>query len=75
MKGMFDVGDSLRDAFDGARERLHAAQYAVAKAGAGDGGGRSAGTAMAATAEAAIFSEALVAAERARFEEIKEAAR
>jgi len=71
---MFDVGDSLRGAFDAARERLLAAQRSVARAGAGEGG-RVADAAMAATAKAAIFSEALVGAERARFEEIKEAAR
>jgi hypothetical protein len=66
---MFDVGDSLREAFDAARERLHAAQLAVAQAGAS--AGRSSDAAMAATARAAIFSEALLGAERARFEELK----
>jgi hypothetical protein len=68
---MFDVGDSLRDALDGARGRLRDAQASIASANAGREVGRSADAAMARTAEAAIFTEALLAAERARFEEIK----
>jgi hypothetical protein len=68
---MFDVGESLRDAFATARARLHDAQASVALANSGAGTGRSADAAMAQTAQAAIFTEVLLAAERARFEEIK----
>ena len=68
---MFDVGDSLRDALARARARLGDAQEAVARANAGKEAGRSADAAMAQTAAAAIFSEALLSAEHARFEEIK----
>jgi hypothetical protein len=68
---MFDVGDYLRDALAGARTRLGEAQSAVAHANAGKAAGRSADDAMAQTASAAIFSEALLSAEHARFEEIK----
>ncbi len=72
---MFDVGDSLRDALAADRDRLLEAQAAVARANAGGDGGRSAGAAMAQAAQAAIFAEALLAAERARFEAIKTASR
>ncbi|MGA8533584.1 MAG: hypothetical protein WB615_05705 [Candidatus Tumulicola sp.] len=68
---MFDVGDSLRSALESARERLHEAQAAVARANAGGTAGRAADAAMAQTAQAAIFSEALLSAEHARFQEIK----
>ncbi|MGC2634336.1 MAG: hypothetical protein WA215_09020 [Candidatus Cybelea sp.] len=68
---MFDVGDSLRDALAGARTRLGEAQAAVARANSGEAAGRSADAAMAQTATAAIFSEALLSAEHARLEEIK----
>jgi hypothetical protein len=68
---MFDVGDSLRSALDGARDRLHDAQAAVARANAGGAGGRAADAAMAQTAQAAIFSEALLESEHARLAEIK----
>ncbi|HEY5425504.1 MAG TPA: hypothetical protein VIJ77_03045 [Candidatus Tumulicola sp.] len=68
---MFDVGDSLRGALEGARTRLLDAQAAVARANAGGETGRAADAAMARTAQAAIFSEALLGAQRARFEEIK----
>jgi len=71
---MFDVADSLRAALDGAHHDLLAAQAAVAHA-AVSGGGRSADAAMAGTAQAAIFTEALLEAERARLAEIKEAAK
>lgn len=71
---MFDVGDSLRDALAAGRDRLHEAQAAVARANAGDNG-RSAQAAMAQAAQAAIFTEALLSAERARFEAIKTASR
>jgi hypothetical protein len=74
--GMFDVGDSLRDALAAGRDWLLEAQTAVACANAGNGGGaRSAGAAMAQAAQAAIFTEALLSAERARFEAIKAASR
>ena len=68
---MFDVGDTLRDALDDARSRLRDAQRAVAAASSGEAAGRAADGAMAQTAEAAIFTEALLNAERARFAEIK----
>jgi hypothetical protein len=68
---MFDAGDSLRDALDGARDRLRDAQAAVARANAGERSGRAADAAMAQTAQAAIFSEALLNAEHARLAEIK----
>jgi hypothetical protein len=68
---MFDVGESLRNAFESAREHLRDAQASVARANSGEQGGRSADAAMAATAQAAIFTEALLAAEHSRFEEIK----
>ena len=72
---MFDVGLSLRDAFSNARTQLHDAQAALARAGAGDGPTRSADLAMSQTARSAIFTEALLAAMRARFEEIKSVAK
>ena len=68
---MFDVGDSLRDALDGARHRLREAQASVALANSGETTGRSADAAMAQTAQAVIFTEVLLAAERSRFAEIK----
>ncbi|MEO6836524.1 MAG: hypothetical protein ABI231_11560 [Candidatus Tumulicola sp.] len=61
----------MRGALDGARRRLDDAQSAVARANAGGEAGRAADAAMAQTAQAAIFSEALLNAEHARFEEIK----
>ncbi len=72
---MFDVGDSLRDALSAAHARLRDAQAAVARANSGAAPGRSADAAMAQTAQAAIFTEALLGAERARFEEIKAVAK
>jgi hypothetical protein len=68
---MFDVGDSLRNALGTARMHLQHAQAAVAQANAGGMAGRSVDAAMAQTAQAAIFEEALLNAEHARFEEIK----
>ena len=70
---MFDVGDTLRDALDGARAQMHDAQRAIAKANSGETAGRSADGAMARTAESALFTEALLDAERARFAAIKTA--
>ena len=72
---MFDVGDSLRAAVSAAHGRLAEAQRAVARANSGAAPGRSADAAMAQTAQAAIFVEALLSAERSRFEEIKAAAK
>ncbi len=72
---MFDVAQSLQDALTAARVRLAGAQAAVARANSGQGAGRSADAAMAQTAAAAIFTEALLAAEHARFEEIKTVAK
>jgi hypothetical protein len=68
---MFDVGDSLRNALADARTRLGEAQAAVARANSGKAAGRRADAAMAQTAAAAIFSEALLSTEHARLEEIK----
>jgi hypothetical protein len=68
---MFDVGDSLREALGDAHNRMADAQLAVARANSDAAPGRSADAAMAETAQAAIFTEALLAAEHARFEEIK----
>ncbi len=68
---MFDVGASLRNGLARARAELGDAQEVVARANAGKEAGRSADAAMAQTAAAAIFSEALLNAEHARFEEIK----
>jgi hypothetical protein len=72
---MYDIGDSLRDAFVNARDRLREAQTRVARANSGKAPGRMADGAMAATAQAAIFTEVLLAAERARFAEIKSVAK
>jgi hypothetical protein len=73
MRRMFDVGDSLRDAFTDARRRLHDAQAAVAAADSGSG--RPADVAMGQVAQTAIFTEALISAEHARFEELKAVAK
>jgi hypothetical protein len=64
----------LRDALEGARGDLRGAQAAVAAANVGHGG-RSADAAMAHTAQAALFTEALLAAEHARLEEVKSVAK
>ena len=72
---MFDIGDSLLEALGAARARLADAQAAVARANAGEGAGRSADGAMAATAQAAIFTEALLSAQHARLAEIKAVAK
>jgi hypothetical protein len=68
---MFDVGESLRDAFLIGQRRLRDAEGSVILANSGKQTGRSADAAMAQTAQAAIFTEMLLAAERARLEEIK----
>jgi len=71
---MFDVALSLHDAFAAARAQLRSAQAGLAHANAGTLG-RSTDLAMAQTARTAIFTEALLAAVRARFEEIKSVAK
>ncbi|HEX3671331.1 MAG TPA: hypothetical protein VHT92_06450 [Candidatus Cybelea sp.] len=72
---MFDTGDSLLEALQTGRARLADAQAAVARANAGQRAGRSADAALAATAQAAIFTEALLSAQRARLAEIKAVAK
>ena len=67
---MSDVADSLRGGLESAATRLQQAQRIVARANAGEGG-RSADAAMAQTAQAAIFDEALLGAMHARLEELK----
>jgi hypothetical protein len=67
---MFDVAESLRSALDGAHHDLLTAQAAVARSGVSPGG-RSTDAAMAGTAQAAIFTEALLEVEHARLSEIK----
>ena len=71
---MFDVAESLRGGLASAAARLHQAQGVIARANAGEGG-RSADAAMAQTAQAAIFDEALLGAMHARLEEIKAVAK
>jgi len=69
---MFDVGASLAPALHGANDRLGGAAAALADANAGGG---SAEAAMTATARSEIFTEALMAALKARLAEIKTAAK
>lgn len=72
---MFDVADTLQAGLARAHRDLRDAQSQVAAADTGGRSGRSAGAAMARTAQAAIFIEALLSAEHARLEEIKTVAR
>lgn len=72
---MFDVGDTLQAALGRAHVELRDAQSQVAVANTGGTSGRSADAAMARTAQAAIFTEALLSAQHARLEEIKTVAR
>lgn len=72
---MFDTGDSLLEALEAGRASLADAQAAVARANAGERAGRSADEALAATAQAAIFTEALLSAQRVRLAEIKAVAK
>jgi hypothetical protein len=72
---MYDVGESLRNALETARERLQDAQKSVTSANAGKRTGRSADDAMEQTAEAAIFTEVLLSAEHSRLAEIKAVAK
>jgi hypothetical protein len=71
---MFDVAESLRNGLAVAAERLRNAQDMVARTNAGDEG-RSTGAAMAQTAQAAIFEEALLTSVKARLSEIKSVTR
>ena len=66
---MFDVADSLRAALGDARSQLQNASSRVALANAG-GLGETDG-AMADTAKAALFQEALLGVVHARLEELK----
>ena len=68
---MFDTGESLQGPLDRAAGALRDAQRSVALANAGVAAGRGADAAMSATAQAAIFTEALLAAEHERLEELK----
>lgn len=72
---MYDIGHSLHDALNDAHSELSRAQVAVAHANAGGEPSRNADAAMAQTARAAIFSEALLSIEHARFEAIKTVAK
>ena len=67
---MIDVTSSLETGFERGEARLHAAQVRVAQANAGNET-RGADAAMADTAQAAIFTEALLGAVHARFAEVK----
>ncbi len=71
---MFDVAESLQGGLAAARDRLAGAQQLVARANAG-AGGRASDAAMASAAQAALFSEALLSAVRARLAEIKAVAK
>lgn len=70
LMGMFDVGDSLAPAVRRAQQQLDTASEQTARANAS---GRGAEAAMTATAHAALFSEALLAALHARLAEVKAA--
>lgn len=61
----------MREPLAAAADRLRRSERSVALANAGRDAGRAADLAMSQTAQAAIFTEALLAAQRARFQEIK----
>ena len=67
---MFDVAESLQSGLAEAAAKMRDAQNAVAQANAGRGG-RSTDAAMAQTAQAAIFNEALLSVMHERLSEIK----
>ncbi len=67
---MFEVAASLRAGFDSGEARLRLAQHALAEANAGKDT-RRAGAAMATTAQATIFMQALLNAVHCRLAEIK----
>lgn len=69
---MFDVGDSLRQGFEASDRRLEEAQRDVAGAQT-HSNGESMSRAMAAAAGSVLFDEALLAAVRARLQEIQTA--
>jgi len=69
---MFDVGNSLAPALRSAQRQLDTASEQTAHANAS---GRGAEAAMTATARAALFTEALLAALHARLAEVKAAAK
>jgi hypothetical protein len=71
---MFDVASSLRSGFVKADAGLDDAQRDLARAEV-RGGGREAESAMARTASAAVFTEALLSATRARLQEIASVAK
>jgi hypothetical protein len=68
--GMFDVGDSLAPALRSAQQQFDTASEQTARANATGAGSDAA---MTATAHAALFSEALLAALHARLAEVKAA--
>jgi hypothetical protein len=68
---LFDASESLRPALQDAQRQLDAAADAIAQANAG--GSQAVDAAMTRTAQAALFSEALIGAVHARFAEIKAA--
>lgn len=72
---MFDMGATLQAGLDAARQQLTHAQDDVARANASGGAGRAADAAMARTAGAALFTEALLSAQRARLAEVQTAAK
>jgi hypothetical protein len=72
MVGMFDVGSSLAPAVRRAQQQLDTASEETVRANAT---GRGAEAAMTATARAALFGEALLAALHARLAEVKAAAK
>ena len=70
--GMFDIGESLAPAVRRAQQHLDAASEQTARANASGSGAEAA---MTATAHAALFTEALLAALHARLAEVKAAAK
>jgi hypothetical protein len=70
---MFDVGESLQPGFETARRSMLQAQSALATSERGLG--ERSGRALAQTAGAALFEEALLSAEHARLAELKAVAR
>jgi hypothetical protein len=66
---MFDIAASLRPALSEAQRQLGEASAAVARANAGGAGATD--RAMAQTAQAALFQQALLSAMHARIAEVK----
>jgi hypothetical protein len=69
-RSMYESADSLHGGLQAAQSRLNVAQGIVARANAG-ASGRGSDAAMAQTARAALFDEALLGAMHARLEEVK----